>query len=120
MFDGPRRKLTASTMSLLRVVGCAALLTAGCGNPEAPGGPTRSYRMGFSPLPPRNDPATVLPTLEKWTRRADAGIMRVSPPWAALLAGSSATAEVQKDLLGIANYYFGKGLAGGVVLGTLD
>jgi hypothetical protein len=98
-------------MGFLRVLGWAALVTGACGNPAAPGGPTRSYRMGFSPLPPRNDPATVLPTLEKWTRRADAGIMHVSPPWAAMLAGSSATAEVQKDPLGIANYYRGKGLS---------
>jgi hypothetical protein len=82
-----------------------------------PSAPTRSYRMGFSPLPPKNDPATVLPALELWTRRADAGIMHVQLPWAAMLAGSSAIAEVQKDPLGVANYYRAKGLT---IVVTLD
>jgi len=31
----------------------AALLLTACGS-TAPSGPSRSYRMGFSPLPPRN------------------------------------------------------------------
>jgi hypothetical protein len=73
--------------------------------------------MGFSPLPPRNDQSTVLPALELWTQRADAGIMHVALPWTALLAGSSATAEVQRDPLNVANYYRGKGLS---VVVTLD
>ncbi len=94
-------------------------LVLACGGDDAggPSGPTRSYRMGFSPLPPKNDQSTVLPTLEMWTQRADAGIMHVQLPWAAMLAGSTATAEVMKDPLQVANYYRGKGLQ---VVVTLD
>ena len=95
-----------------------ALVCGTCGESGTnPSGPVRSYRMGFSPLPSRNDPATVLPTLEMWTRRADAGIMHVQLPWAAMLAGSPATAEVQKAPLDVANYYRSKGLA---IVVTLD
>jgi hypothetical protein len=53
--------------------------------------------MGFSPLPPRADPTIVLPALEMWTARADAGIMHVQLPWTAMLGGSSAMAEVARD-----------------------
>jgi hypothetical protein len=95
-------------------------LLAACGDAANPSESTRSYRMGFSPLPPKNDQATVLPALELWTRRADAGIMHVQLPWAAMLAGSSASAEVQKDPLGVANYYRAKGLAIVVVLDPTD
>ena len=96
------------------------LLIAACGDGTSPSGPARSYRMGFSPLPPRNDPAAVFASLEMWTARADAGIMHVQLPWAAMLAGSSATAEVQKDPLGVANYYRAKGLQVVVVLDPTD
>lgn len=94
-----------------------AVVLAACSHSTAPSGPTRGYRMGFSPLPPKNDQSTVLPALELWTRRADAGIMHVALPWVALLAGSSATALVQQDPLNVANYYRGKGLS---VVVTLD
>ena len=97
-----------------------ALVPACSDGDTEPSGPTRSYRMGFSPLPPRNDQATVLPALELWTQRADAGIMHVQLPWAAMLGGSTATAEVQKDPLGVANYYRAKGLAVVVVLDPTD
>ena len=97
------------------------LLLLACGDGgTSPSGPSRSYRMGFSPLPPRADPAIVLPNLEMWTARADAGIMHVQLPWAAMLAGSSATAEVTKDPLGVANYYRAKGLQIVVVLDPTD
>ncbi len=98
-----------------------AILLAACGDDGTnPSGATRPYRMGFSPLPPKNDQATVLPALTLWTQRADAGIMHVQLPWAAMLGGSSAVAEVQKDPLGVANYYRAKGLAIVVVLDPTD
>ena len=102
-----------------RAVLSALLLSCGGGG-TGPSGPSRSYRMGFSPLPPKNDQSTVLPNLEMWTARADAGIMHVQLPWAAMLAGSTAAAEVAKDPLGVANYYRAKGLSVVVVLDPTD
>lgn len=76
--------------------------------------------MGFSPIPPRPDQATVLPTLEMWTRRADAGILHVPPPWDSLLAGVPAAALVERHLAPITNYYRAKGLAVVVTLDATD
>jgi len=115
----PASSIQHPVSSLRRFIVLAATLLTACGS-TAPSGPSRSYRMGFSPLPPRNDPAVVFASLEMWTPRADAGIMHVQLPWAAMLAGSSAAAEVQKDPLGVANYYRAKGLQVVVVLDPTD
>jgi hypothetical protein len=100
------------------------LAVGSCGTygtePSDPSGPTRSYRMGFSPLPPRPDGIAVFNSLEMWTRRADAGIIHAQLPWAAMLAGSTAAAEVAKDPLQVANYYRAKGLHVVVVLDPTD
>lgn len=67
--------------------------------------------MGFSAIPPRNDLATALEGLDLWTtRHADAAIMHVSVPYAALLSGISVHQEVDSNELGLANYYKGRGL----------
>lgn len=124
-------RLTATSFTLfgsrgfLHAVVFTLLLLSSCGScdntsPSDPNAPTRSYRMGFSPLPPKNDQIVVFQNLEMWTQRADAGIMHVQLPWAAMLAGSTAAAEVTKDPLGVANYYRGKGLHVVVVLDPTD
>jgi hypothetical protein len=67
--------------------------------------------MGFSGIPPRPDLPTTLQALDLWTSgHADAAIMHVSVPWAALLAGITPAQEVRGNELGLANYYRAKGL----------
>lgn len=67
--------------------------------------------MGFSAIPPRNDLATALQGLGIWTAgHADAAIMHVSVPYAALLNRISVHQEVDSNELGLANYYRAKGL----------
>ncbi len=94
---------------------------ASCGDdgpgPPAPAWPTRTFRMGFSPIPPKPDIFVVFATLEMWTQRADAGILHVELPWDSLLAGVRADSLVRRDPLGVANYYRAKGLE---VVVTLD
>lgn len=67
--------------------------------------------MGFSAIPPRNDLPTALQGLGIWTAgHADAAIMHVSVPYAALLNGIAVHQEVDSNELGLANYYRAKGL----------
>jgi len=67
--------------------------------------------MGFSAIPPRNDIATALQGLNLWTSgHADAAMMHVSVPYAALLNGISVHQEVDSNELGLANYYHARGL----------
>src|SRR5258705_11925761 len=70
-------------------------------------GPPRTYRMGFSAIPPKADFALLLQSLEMWRTRSDAAIMHISPPWDTLLAGYSADSAVIKLHLDLANYFKG-------------
>ena len=98
------RRAAFAALALAALAGCGSKVT----NP--PAGPTpRTYRMGFSAIPPRNDFATLVAALEMWRTRSDAAIMHVDPPWDTLLAGYSADSAVIKLHLGLAQYYKGSG-----------
>jgi hypothetical protein len=69
--------------------------------------------MGFSALPPRLDSTTaayVLTAINNWIPHADAAIMHVSPPWAAMLGGYSPADAVDTVQVPLANYYRARGL----------
>lgn len=87
---------------------------------EPPTGPARTWRMGFSAIPPKPGEQVLLANLEMWTARSDAAIMHISPPWAALLSGVSATAAVNANELPLANYYRGKNLEIVVMIDATD
>lgn len=90
-----------------------ALLAVGCGEdgttPVVPGSPSRSYRMGFSGIPPRADLAQAIAAIDMWSLRADAAILSYELPWDSLLAGVPAESLVVRDQAGLANYYRFKG-----------
>jgi len=91
-------------------LGCA-LWAIACSDTTPPVGPPRTYRMGFSAIPPRPDLTATLQALNLWTSgHADAAILHVSVPYAALLAGITAKQAVDSNELGLANYYRAKGL----------
>lgn len=83
-----------------------AVTLFGCGSDTEPSGQTRTYRMGFSAIPPRQD--LVFQNLELWSQRADAAILHVSVPYAKLLAGMSASAIIAGDIQAVVNYHRGK------------
>ena len=88
-----------------------ALAVLACDGSTGPNGPPRTFRMGFSAIPPRSDQTVLLQSLNLWTSsHADAAIMHISVPWAALLAGIPVPQEVHANELGLANYYRAKHL----------
>jgi len=101
-------------MRLTRTI--AALLVAailgGCSDDHAtkPIASARTYRMGFSSFPPRPDPNLLIPTINSWSARGDAGLILTDPPWAALLAGRPADSLIMTNQLGLAGYFRGLGL----------
>lgn len=96
---------------LLGAVALAAL--AACSDdstsPPPDDGPTRTYRMGFSGIPPRPDLPTAIAAIDMWSLRADAAILSFELPWDSLLAGVPAETLVVGDQAGLANYYRAKG-----------
>jgi hypothetical protein len=89
----------------------AALIVASCSKKgtDAPGLPARSYLMGFTAVPPRNDFAQLLAALRMWNSRADAAMFFSEPPWDSMLAGVRPDSLVMRNQLALANYYHGTG-----------
>ncbi len=78
--------------------------------PDVSSSGSRSYRMGFSVVPPKPDLKIAVQSLDIWTRHADAAIMHLDVPWAMLLSGKSAEDALRKDGVDLEHYYRSKHL----------
>ena len=94
------------------MVSMCLLVFSGCKS-EAPGHQpppqTRSYRMGFSGIPPRADIALAIASIDLWSQRSDAAIMSFELPWDSLLAGIPPETLIVREQLPLANYFRYKG-----------
>ncbi|HET7188927.1 MAG TPA: hypothetical protein VFI52_12275 [Gemmatimonadaceae bacterium] len=102
---------------LLTAVSLGSLMSCASAGTEPSGLATRTYRMGFSPLPPRLTTPEVLRTIDSVSRHADAALMSVEIPWVALLADTSAALLVRRDQLPVAQLFQQRGMP---VTATLD
>lgn len=99
------------TWTLVAAIACASLLACSDDGTSIPlgAGAMRTYRMGFSGIPPRNDLPAAITSIDMWSLRADAAIMSFELPWDSLLAGVSVSTLVIRDQEQLANYYRAKG-----------
>lgn len=97
-------------MTLSRPFCLALLALAACADASGPDAASRTYRMGFSAIPPRLDLDLLLRALDLSSARADAAIMHVSVPWKGLLQGLSPDSLLTLDGIGLAQYYAGRRL----------
>lgn len=89
---------------------CLALVACQSSDePNTAGSPTRSYRMGFSGIPPRADINLAIASIDLWSQRADAAIISSELPWDSLLAGVSPETLIARERVGLANYFRFKG-----------
>src|SRR5260370_22408825 len=103
------------TRTFLLVTAVCVGLGWGCGDGSGPTSRPRTFLMGFSAIPPRLDStADVIAAINNWAPHADAALMHVSPPWAAMLAGHTPAGAADTIALPLAQYYLSKGL--GIVL----
>ena len=90
---------------------CIGLVAVGCGDGNGPGLRPRTFLMGFSAIPTRLDStANLILAINNWMPHADAAIMHVSPPWAAMLAGHTPAGAVDTVEVPLADYYRARGL----------
>lgn len=80
----------------------------------------RTWRMGFSHNPPRPYVKAVIEGINLWSKRADMAIIHDELPWAALLAGESAEAILQRDKLELVKYLRSKRLGLAYMLDTTN
>lgn len=97
--------------TIIVAMACAGFLACSDDSTSPPPntGPTRTYRMGFSGIPPRLDLPTAIASIDMWSLRADAAIISMELPWDSLLAGKSAEEMVALEQEGLANYFRSKG-----------
>ncbi len=108
-----------SWSSLLRSAGMFLVLSAilcasGCNEQSTtvvnpPVLPPRTFRMGFSGIPPRADLSLAIRAIDMWSLRADAAIMSMEIPWGPLLDGLPPDSEIIIRELPLASYYRSKG-----------
>lgn len=77
---------------------------------------SRTWRMGFSPNPPRYTVEAVVQGIDRWSQRAELAIVHEDLPWADLLAGMSPDAILARDKVELVNYLRGKGLSFSLML----
>jgi hypothetical protein len=104
-----------AAISLMSGAG-GAMALAGCGGGEdgglAPTTPvSRTWRMGFSPNPPRPTVQDVLRGIDMWSSRAEIAIIHEELPWTRLLAGTAADVIIDQDKQGLVDYLRSKSLA---------
>lgn len=106
--------------------GLAATPLSACGGsggataePPASQAPTRRWQLGFSPNPPRPTVQAVLQGLDLWAPRAELAIIHEETPWAALLAGESPDAILDREKVPLVQLMRSKGL-GLVFMGDLN
>ena len=103
-----RRTWHLVSLALGLALGAVACSDDGTAPPATPA-PTRSYRMGFSGIPPANDFDLAVAAIMMWSERADAALMSYELPWDSLLAGVPAETLVVRDQVGLASYYRSRG-----------
>ena len=99
-----------AVLAVALLLGCAASGSEQPATPDAPLRTTRTYRMGFSPFPPRVTVAEVLRTIDLVSQHGDAALRVVDVPWAALLADTSASLLVRREHLGVATLFQQRGM----------
>lgn len=118
--EATRRRLLALGVGL-----ATAPFTSGCGSsggtpsPSPAPGATRSWKMGFSPNPPRFTIQSVLQGVDLWSQRAEFAIIHEELPWTDLLAGMSPDAILDRDKVQLVAYFRAKGLRL-IFMGDLD
>lgn len=114
MTQDPDRRTALGALAASAV----ALSLGGCGPDAAMPAPplpgtsarTRTWRMGFSHMPPRPTVKAAVAGIDLWSRRADTAIIHEELPWIDLLAGQSPEAILIRDKVGLVKYLRLKGL----------
>lgn len=116
MTDADRPRIARAKCVAAAAAGIATLVLlalAGCSSKDdviPTPLPPRTYFMGFSSIPPRFDSSLVVPVVQLWARRSDAGLILNEPPWEYLLSGGDAALAVRTLTLPLADFYRGLGL----------
>ena len=96
--------------STLGAFALALVLTAAACGGGGQSSSTRTWVMGFAPVPPRPTTAAVIQGIDLWSQRAEYAAIHEELPWTDLLAGMSPDAILDRDKVQLVAYLRSKGL----------
>jgi hypothetical protein len=99
--------------SALGAIAVALVLTAvsACGGgDQSSSTATRTWGMGFTPIPPRLTTAAVIEGIDRWSQRAEYAAIHEELPWTDLLGGMTPDDILDRDKVQLVDYMRGKGL----------
>jgi hypothetical protein len=114
-----RRRRLLRALAVAPAVGAVACGKSGGGSEESSPVATRTWKLGFSPVPARPTATSVLQGIDRWSQRAELAIIHEQLPWTDLLSGMSPDAILDRDKVDLVNYMRGKGMKL-VFMGDLD
>ncbi len=96
------------------LLACAVVLVltgvAACGDGQSSSTATRTWRMGFSAIPPRLTTQAVIEGIDRWSLRAEYAAIHEELPWTDLLGGMSPDDILDRDKVQLVDYMRSKGL----------
>lgn len=104
-----RRRLLRA-LAAVPAVGAVACGKGSGGSGGSSAAATRTWKLGFSPVPARPTALSVLEGIDHWSRRAELAIIHEQMPWTDLLNGMSPDDILDRDKVGLVNYMRGKGM----------
>lgn len=104
------RRRFLRTLAAAPAVGAVACGKSGGGSGGSPPAATRTWRLGFSPVPARPTSISVIDGIDHWSQRSELAIIHEQLPWTDLLGGMSPDAILDRDKVGLVDYMRGKGL----------
>jgi len=92
-------KISAAKTNMRSIfLACTAVLVlTGCGGGQSSSTETRTWRMGFSVVPPRLTTAAVIEGIDRWSLRAEYAAIQEELPWTDLLGGMSPDDILDRD-----------------------
>ena len=101
-------------MRSILLAGAAVLVLTGVaacgGGDQSSSSAMRTWRMGFSAIPPRLTTAAVIEGIDRWSLRAEYAAIHEELPWTDLLGGMSPDDILDRDKVQLVAYMRGKGL----------
>ena len=97
-------------LAVVVLTGIPACGGSGSTSSSPPVEATRTWALGFSPLPPRLTTQSVLQGIDLWSRRAEIAAIHEELPWTDLLGGMTPDAILDRDKVQLVAYMRGKGL----------
>jgi hypothetical protein len=108
------KMMESDVRSTLGAIAAALVLTAaacgGGGGDQSSSTATRTWVMGFTPIPPRPVTADVIEGIDLWSQRAEYAAIHEELPWTDLLSGMSPDDILDRDKVQLVDYMRGKGL----------